>query len=134
MPFCTSCGHQNTDEARFCNGCGQQMPVATQQAPSAPVAPPPPPVAPPAPQQPVYQQQPPQYQQPHQRPYRPAKDKTTATLLAWLFWPAFDFYLGNTGKGIAKLLTFGGFGVWALIDAIKMLSISQQEFDYRYNS
>lgn len=28
------------------------------------------------------------------------------------------FYLGHTGLGIAKLLTVGGCGVWALIDLI----------------
>ena len=28
------------------------------------------------------------------------------------------FYLGYTGLGIAKLLTLGGFGIWALIDFI----------------
>jgi len=28
------------------------------------------------------------------------------------------FYLGQTGLGIAKLLTLGGCGVWALIDLI----------------
>lgn len=28
------------------------------------------------------------------------------------------FYLGYTGLGIAKLLTLGGCGVWALIDII----------------
>ena len=28
------------------------------------------------------------------------------------------FYLGYTGLGIAKLLTLGGLGVWALIDFI----------------
>ena len=33
------------------------------------------------------------------------KNKTVAILLAWLFWPAFDFYLGRPGRGIAKLLT-----------------------------
>ena len=57
------------------------------------------------------------------------------TVLAWVFWPwpALDFYLGNTGKGIAKLLTFGGFGIWAFIDAIQLLLMSQQEFDARYN-
>lgn len=129
MPFCTSCGHQNADEARFCNGCGQQMPTVTTAAPTAP--PPPPPANHPPQQgyqQPAYQQQ-----QGYQQPYRPRKDKTTATLLAWLFWPAFDFYLGNTGKGIGKLVTFGGLGIWALVDAIKILSMSQQEFDARYN-
>jgi TM2 domain-containing membrane protein YozV len=28
------------------------------------------------------------------------------------------FYLGYTGLGIAKLLTLGGCGIWALIDFI----------------
>ena len=28
------------------------------------------------------------------------------------------FYLGYTGLGIAKLLTLGGCGIWALIDLI----------------
>jgi TM2 domain-containing membrane protein YozV len=28
------------------------------------------------------------------------------------------FYLGYTGLGIAKLLTFGGCGIWALYDLI----------------
>ena len=28
------------------------------------------------------------------------------------------FYLGHTALGIAKLLTLGGLGVWALVDAI----------------
>ena len=36
------------------------------------------------------------------------KSKTIALLLAWLFWPALDFYLGNIVKGIVKLLTLGG--------------------------
>lgn len=32
------------------------------------------------------------------------------------------FYLGYTGLGIAKLLTFGGCGIWALIDLILVLT------------
>ena len=31
------------------------------------------------------------------------------------------FYLGYTGLGIAKLLTLGGCGLWALIDFIMIL-------------
>ena len=112
------------------------MPTAPTATPQSPVATAPPPPPPPAHQPPQQSHQQPAYQQQqaYQHPYRPRKDKTTATLLAWLFWPAFDFYLGNTGKGIGKLLTFGGLGIWALVDAIKILSMSQQEFDWRYNS
>lgn len=32
------------------------------------------------------------------------------------------FYLGYTGLGIAKLLTLGGFGIWALIDFIMIIA------------
>jgi len=31
------------------------------------------------------------------------------------------FYVGKTGTGIAKLLTCGGLGIWALIDFIMAL-------------
>ncbi|MFD8910213.1 TM2 domain-containing protein [Streptomyces sp. NPDC059575] len=31
------------------------------------------------------------------------------------------FYVGNTGVGIAQLLTCGGLGLWALIDGIIFL-------------
>ena len=62
------------------------------------------------------------------------KSKTIALLLAWLFWPALDFYLGNIVKGIVKLLTLGGLGIWALIDAIRLIIMSEQEFNQRYNN
>lgn len=48
------------------------------------------------------------------------KDWLTATLLAF-FVGVFGidrFYLGYTGYGILKLITFGGCGIWALIDLI----------------
>ena len=41
MPFCTECGHQNPDDARFCAQCGRRLepagaavPVADVEAPS----------------------------------------------------------------------------------------------------
>ena len=61
------------------------------------------------------------------------KDKTTAILLAWIFFPALDFYLDQPGRGIAKLLTLGGLGVWALIDAIKITTMSDDAFNALYN-
>ena len=30
------------------------------------------------------------------------------------------FYVGKTGSGIAQILTFGGLGIWALIDWIRI--------------
>lgn len=45
-------------------------------------------------------------------------------LLSFFFgWLGVDrFYMGHIGLGIGKLLTFGGFLVWALIDFILILS------------
>lgn len=51
------------------------------------------------------------------------KEWLTTVLISW-FLGAFGvdrFYLGYTGLGIAKLLTLGGCGVWALIDLILIL-------------
>ena len=38
MPFCTACGHQNPDDARFCSQCGTRL-VTPAPAPPPPVAP-----------------------------------------------------------------------------------------------
>jgi hypothetical protein len=36
MPFCTQCGHQNPDGARFCSQCGTRLDAASTAAASGP--------------------------------------------------------------------------------------------------
>lgn len=59
------------------------------------------------------------------------KTKLTAILLA-IFTGGFGvdrFYLGYTGLGVVKLLTAGGFGIWALIDLIRICTGSLRPAD-----
>ena len=48
------------------------------------------------------------------------KNKTSLIILSYLFgfWGIDRMYLGCIGSGIVKLLTFGGFGIWYLIDLV----------------
>src|SRR5439155_4846398 len=74
---------------------------------------------------------------PYAYPVNPLK-KDTALLLCLLgFFFGINglhrFYLRQTGLGILWLLTGGLCAIGQIVDAIQLLSMSQQEFDRRYN-
>ncbi len=81
------------------------------------------------------QQQVPQYNyqggwQPQPHPFGfPQKSFITTWLLSLLLGGlGIDrFYLGKIGTGILKLVTFGGFGIWTLIDLIITLAGAQKD-------
>lgn len=54
------------------------------------------------------------------------KDWTTALVLSVLlgYLGVDQFYLGNTGLGLAKLFTCGGLGIWTIIDIIRIATNS----------
>lgn len=55
---------------------------------------------------------------------------TTWLLSYFLGWLGADrFYLGYTGLGVLKLVTFGGCGIWALIDWILVWAGSMKASD-----
>lgn len=78
----------------------------------------------------------PQYAAPHQyaaaaptgQPGYPAATSNKSFIATWLFalllgmFGIDRFYLGKIGTGIVKLITFGGVGVWWLIDLILVLA------------
>jgi TM2 domain-containing membrane protein YozV len=52
------------------------------------------------------------------------KNWVTAVLLCWFLGPigAHRFYTGKIGTGILQLVTFGGLGIWVLIDYVFILT------------
>lgn len=116
--FCQSCGTQMDDSQAFCTNCGapqngtQQPQDSTQQYQQNA-------------QQ--FQQSAPQFQQ--GAPVNPhAKSKMAAGLLGIFLgaWGIHNFYLGNTGRGIAQiivtLVTCGIGGLWGFVEGILILT------------
>ena len=57
------------------------------------------------------------------------KDPTTAIILSVLtgVYGVDRFYIGDTGLGIAKLLTCGGLGIWAFVDWFLIMGATRQK-------
>lgn len=57
------------------------------------------------------------------------KDPMTALIIS-LFLGCYGvdrFYVGDTGVGIAKLITCGGFGIWAIIDWFLIMGSTREK-------
>ena len=52
-----------------------------------------------------------------------AKSKVTAALLCFFLgtFGVHRFYVGKVGTGVAMIFTFGGVGIWTLVDFIMIL-------------
>lgn len=63
------------------------------------------------------------------------KNKITAILLCFFLGGIgfHRFYLGKIGTGLLMLITFGGFGIWTLIDFVILLTMSDEDFEEKYN-
>lgn len=57
------------------------------------------------------------------------KSRLVLSLLSWFLGGlgVDRFYGGRIGLGVGKLLTFGGFGIWALIDFILAVCGKQKD-------
>ena len=57
------------------------------------------------------------------------KSKTTAILLCLFlgFLGVHRFYTGHILFGVIQLFTLGGFGIWSLIDLIRLITGSQKD-------
>lgn len=57
------------------------------------------------------------------------KNPTTALILSICLggWGIDRFFIGDTGLGVGKLLTCGGFGIWAIIDWFMISGATKQK-------
>jgi len=87
--FCHNCSSQNDDGSNFCKTCGINLLVQPNR---------------------------------NSNEVRTISDKNwLVTLLLCGFLGVIGihrFYVGKTGTGILMIITFGGFGLWVLIDLI----------------
>lgn len=132
--LCISCKKTLQAEEKFCKFCGQVVfapaepdkvtveadldPVATSIEPAAEAEPEP---EPEAEAEPVVKEQP-------SANTKSKKLKTVWILATFFGWLGADrFYLGHIPTGIGKLLGFGWFGVWWLLDLIRILRNKQKD-------
>lgn len=62
----------------------------------------------------------------------PSSKSYMATILFCLFLGVFGahrFYVGKIGTGVLMLLTFGGFGIWVLVDFILIVCARFRDSD-----
>ena len=95
MVFCTTCGKQLHASAPTCPGCGAQQSVSAVPVAVAPAA-----------------------------GYATDKRILPAAILCFLFgvFGAHRFYIGKIGSAVAMLLTFGGLGIWMLVDFVLLVT------------
>lgn len=126
--FCSFCGKENVDGARFCSHCGRPLNFEENS-------------------ESVQVQVPPVRRQAVSASAGGTKSKVTAVLLCLFLGEvgAHKFYLGEqTGLAVLMLvLTLLGFVfllpliatcIWALVDLIRLLVMSDAEFDAKYNN
>lgn len=132
MAFCSFCGGENPDNAKFCLECGAQIGSNSNSTTQTPVSGTQKTIAMPPPQQVVQTYYPPSqkttYSSKSAAPvsYSP-KSRVAAGLLGIFLGGcgAGRFYLGYAGLGVAQLLvslfTLGFGAIWGLIDGIVIL-------------
>lgn len=128
--FCTNCGKQQAEGAKFCGDCGSPMAGTAPVAPAAPAAPSAP-ISQPAMSAPMPTSAPIAPVTPISEPATSAQFVVTpgersphswiAALLLCFFLGGLGihrFMVGKVGTGIAMIFTLGGFGIWTLVDFI----------------